>query len=105
MVQGYGVISKQFTDGHDSPYSYIIAPAYAKTPEIGAATIQSLCLTPKTDEPIFMDTVNCNSAAVDIADSLGFEAIYSAHRLSTTGKLDSQRKHIISQVFALNSHG
>ena len=105
VVLGYGVISKHFVDGHDSPYSYIIAPVYAKTPEVGSALIQSLCLSVESDEPIFMDTLDCNSTAVDIANSLGFEAVFPAHRFSATGKLDTRRSEIISQVCAISSHG
>lgn len=103
-VAGYGVMSKQFVEGHEDPYSYIIAPVYAKTPSTATAIIQSLCLQAEEDEPIFMDTLDCHPAAIEVAKSLGFEEIFPAHRLSSIGKLGEQRKKTILQVYAISSH-
>ncbi len=103
-VLGYGVMSKHFVEGYKQPYSYIIAPVYAATPVIAASIIQGLCMSAEKNELIFLDTLDSQTEAVNIANSLGFEPIFPAHRLSAMGKLDKQHQKVMPQVYALSSH-
>ena len=104
-VIGYGVMSKHVGDNKNNTYSYILAPIYAQTAEIACEIIKHLCIKASTDEPIYLDTLNYNPLASALMKSLGFDEEMSFNRMSETGILDKKRTEIISQVYALSSHG
>jgi hypothetical protein len=104
-VMGYGVMSKHMSNESNSDtYSYVLAPIYAEKPEIAIEIIKALCSRANANEPIYLDTLNFDPTAATIVESLGFEAVMSINRMSTSGALGEKREAVISQVYALSSH-
>ncbi len=104
-VKGYGVMSKYVESASQHTLGYVLAPLYAESPEIAIEIIQTLCKQAKAYEPIYADTLNCSTSAAAIMKSLGFEEKMLVNRMSATGSLDQKRENIISQIYALSSHG
>ncbi len=105
-IMGYGVMSKHISrESNSDTYSYVLAPIYAKNPEVAAEIINALCSRANVNEPIYLDTLNFNPMAAAIVESLGFKAVMPINRMSASGTLGEKREAIISQVYALSSHG
>ncbi|MCE3237025.1 MAG: N-acetyltransferase, family [Gammaproteobacteria bacterium] len=105
-VRGYGIMSKHIANNSSNHTdSYVLAPIYAQNSEVAIEIIRALCSRANANEPIYLDTLNFDPAPAAAVRSLGFEEIMPINRMSDSGSLGDERELVISQIYALSSHG